>query len=49
MRACATAAASAAPTPRQRNDAVQLSPSAQRDIVDVLAAMALTITPEVRT
>jgi hypothetical protein len=30
-------------------DALHMLPSAQRDVIDVLAAMALTTTPEVRT
>lgn len=49
MRACATAAPSAVPLPAPVIDSVHMPPTAQRDVVDVLAAMALTITPEVRT
>lgn len=50
MRACAAVVPSAMPaTPLPVNDCMQVPPSAQRDVVDVLAAMALTITAEVRT
>lgn len=49
MHACAAAAPSAPRLSLPVTDVVQMLPSAQRDIVDVLAAMALTITPEVRT
>jgi hypothetical protein len=37
-----------APAPRAISDVVPMLPSAQRDVIDVLAAMALPITPEVR-
>jgi hypothetical protein len=49
MSACAAVTpptASALPVVR---DLVPMLPSAQRDVIDVLAAMALKITPEVRT
>lgn len=50
MHACAAVAPSALPSSTLSiNDPVQMPPGAQRDVVDVLAAMALTITPEVRT
>lgn len=49
MRTCA-AVPSALPAAALPADApMQMPPSAQRDVVDVLAAMALTITQEVRT
>jgi hypothetical protein len=37
------------PTPPVIGDVMHILPSAQRDVIDLLAAMALTITPEVRT
>jgi len=46
MSACAAVPSSV--TPAQRADVVPMLPSAQRDVIDVLAAMALPITPEVR-
>lgn len=49
MHACAAAAPPALRSPLPVNDAVQMPLSAQHDIIDVLAAMALTITAEVRT
>lgn len=49
MHAVAIAPSTLATAPPPVNDAMQMPPSAQRDVVDVLAAMALTITPEVRT
>lgn len=48
MRAVAIAPSAVATAAPAVNDAMQIPPSAQRDVVDVLAAMALTITPEVR-
>jgi hypothetical protein len=47
MNACAAVAPSAAPA--TVSDVVRVLPDVQRDVVDVLAAMALAITPEVRT
>ena len=49
MSACTTVAQTTASRSLVVSDAVPMLPSAQRDVVDVLAAMALTITPEVRT
>jgi len=49
IQACAAVAPSARPPPSPVVDSVQMLPTVQRDVVDVLAAMALTITPEVRT
>jgi hypothetical protein len=47
MNACAAVAPSAAAA--TVSDVVQVLPNVQRDVVDVLATMALTITPEVMT
>jgi hypothetical protein len=49
MSACTTATPPAASALPAVSDVVPMLPSAQRDVIDVLAAMALTITPEVRT
>lgn len=49
MAACTTLTQPSAPTSPAVTDVIHMLPSAQRDVVDVLAAMALTITPEVRT
>ena len=50
MRACAAVTLSAAPpSPTPGGDPVGVLPTVHRDVVDVLAAMALTITSEVRT
>lgn len=50
MHACSTATPpSALASPKTLIDVVQVLPSVQREVIDVLAAMALTITPEVRT
>jgi hypothetical protein len=50
MSAC-TAVGSSTPTPTTPvvGEILHMIPSAQRDVIDLLAAMALTITPEVRT
>jgi hypothetical protein len=48
MSAC-TAVTSPTPTPPVVGDVLHMLPSAQREVIDLLAAMALTITPEVRT
>jgi hypothetical protein len=50
MSAC-TAVTASMPTPTTPvvGDVLHMLPSAQRDVIDLLAAMALTITPEVRT
>jgi hypothetical protein len=46
-----TAVTPSTPTPTTPviGDVPHMLPSAQRDVIDLLAAMALTITPEVRT
>jgi len=49
MHAVALAPLATAVVAAPVDDTMQMPPSAQRDVVDVLAAMALTITPEVRT
>lgn len=50
MSAC-TAVTPSMPTPTTPvlGDVLHMLPSAQRDVIDLLAAMALTITPEART
>jgi hypothetical protein len=48
MSACAAVMPPAAPAPRAVSDVVPMLPSAQRDVIDVLAAMAIPIIPEVR-
>lgn len=49
MHAVAVAPSAMATAARPINDAMQMPLSTHRDVVDVLAAMALTITLEVRT
>jgi hypothetical protein len=50
MRACSTVTASSVVAPPTTvSDVVQMLPSVRHEVVDVLAAIALTITPEVRT
>jgi hypothetical protein len=48
MSACAAVTPLAASARLAVGDVVPMPPSAQRDVIDVLAAMALPITPEVR-
>jgi hypothetical protein len=48
MHACSTVAPSSVVPPPTVSDLVQVLPSVQREVVDVLAAMVLTITSEVR-
>jgi len=48
MSAC-TAVTPPLETTPVAGDVLNILPSAQRDVIDVLAAMALTTTPEVRT
>jgi hypothetical protein len=49
MRACATVAPSAGVSPSPVNLTVAVFPTMRREVVDVLAAMALMTAPEVRT
>lgn len=49
MNACAAAAPPIMAPPATVGEVVQVLPSMQRDVIDVLAAMALTSAPEVRT
>jgi len=48
MSACAAVTPTVASARPAVGDVVPMPPSAQRDVIDVLAAMALPITPEVR-
>ncbi len=48
MSACAAVPPPTAPAPRVVSDVVPMLPSTQRDVIDVLAAMAIPITPQVR-
>jgi hypothetical protein len=49
MNACAAAVPPTVAPPVMVGDVAQVLPSMQRDVIDVLAAMALTSAPEVRT
>ena len=49
MSACSAVTPPAASALPAISDVVPMVPSAERDVIDVLAAMALTITTEVRT
>jgi hypothetical protein len=49
MQACATVTPSAAVLPAPVNVAAEVFPTVRREVVDVLAAMALMTAPEVRT
>ena len=49
MRACAAVTPAAGPPLSPVSGSAQMLSAVQRDVVDVLAAMALTITPEVTT
>lgn len=49
MHVCATAAAGAVAAPPVAGNGVRMPPGVQREVIDVLAAMALTTGMEVRT
>jgi hypothetical protein len=46
---CALTSLSAAPSPSGSRDRVHVLPAVQREVIDVLTAMALKMTPEVKT
>ena len=49
MHACATAAAASTAAPPAAGNGVRMPPGVPREVIDVLAAMALTAAMEVRT